>query len=69
MTRAVYRLDIYGSIFQHFRPPQNDLVIAEQSNHFFSQLKDSELEKFLCVQTYLLDELEGYLDQAEKVFV
>ena len=69
LARAIYHLELYGSLFNTSGSRRDDITVIEQSSLFLQRLRDWELEEFLCVRNYFLEKLTDYLDQVEDDFM
>lgn len=70
LSRAFYLLELFGQLFFAASPSsENNPSVFEQATPFLEHLRDFELEELLCVRSYLLDKLIGYLSQVEDEFM
>lgn len=74
LARAFYHLDLYGNLFYDvntygLRDDKAQIRKLARSVLFLQSLRAWELEELLCVRSYMIDRLKGYLNQLEDDFM
>lgn len=74
LARAFYHLDLYGHLFfdvntYGLRDDKAYNRKSERSVLFLQSLRAWELEELLCVRSYMIDRLKGFLNQLEDDFM
>jgi len=69
LSRAFYHLELYGLLFRPSHTVRDVTTITVQSANFLGKITEGQLEALLCVRTFLLERLTGFLKKLEEDFM